>query len=62
MKIEKENVTTKINSSEDIKEILCQQMIFLAEKSKECEAPNLHFNSNMLLEIGKYLNEHYFNH
>lgn len=53
--------TAKVNSSEDVKEILCEQMKLLAEKSKECAGPELHFTSSVILDIGKYLNEHYFN-
>lgn len=49
-----------IKDSNDIKKILCKQMELLAEKSKECTGPELHFISSIILEIGKYLNKYYF--
>ena len=57
---ENKKTSTEIKDSDDIKEILCKQMELLAEKSKECTGPELHFTSSTILEIGKYLNKQYF--
>lgn len=51
---------TEIKNSEDVKDVLCEQIKLLAEKSKECKGADLHFTSSIILDTGKYLNEHYF--
>lgn len=48
----------KISSSEEVKEILCQNVALLAEKSKECELEELRKNTEVINEVFKSLSNY----